>query len=258
MLTESQSWGLGQHRIIGIHGWFGPDNSWKNFGHWINPRRFTWALPDLRGYGSRRLEAGHFTIDEAAQDVLELADSLSWDQFSLVGHSMGALVAQRLLADHAARVQKFVAITPVPAAGIPFDDTTREFFASAADRLENRRMILNRSTGSRHLPNVISALLESSVLSSTPEAFRGYFASWSTAKFADELLAVTNSVKVIVGVNDTDLTLEVVKSTFGKTFDSCAFVQLEGCGHYPMLEAPLELVREIELFLDTELTETTQ
>jgi pimeloyl-ACP methyl ester carboxylesterase len=240
--------GVGKIRIVGFHGWFGPENSWASIGRWLNPQRFSWLLPDLRGYGMRRLEAGEFTLNEAAADAVALADSLGWDRFSVMGHSMGALAAQHVLAMHPMRVQKLIAVTPVPASGIPFDPATRDFFSGAADSLDTRKMILDGSTGGRLHASMVDAMLRNCVLETDAKAFAGYFKSWSSANFADKLKGTSIPTKVMVGSNDPHVTLEFMQATFGSIFTNCQFVTLEGSGHYPMLETPLQFVSEIERF----------
>ena len=50
--------------------------------------------------------SGRFTMDEIAGDTLALADELGWDEFDLVGHSMGGMAAQQVLAAEPRRVRR--------------------------------------------------------------------------------------------------------------------------------------------------------
>lgn len=56
------------------------------------------VAPDLRGHGSSDHPAGQesYRLDAFAHDVLALAGELGWDRFSLLGHSMGGMVVQRV------------------------------------------------------------------------------------------------------------------------------------------------------------------
>jgi len=71
---------------------------------WIDAGSFTYVLMDQRGYGDSRTADGACTVEEIAADAIVLADSLGWENFSVVGHSMGGKVAQRLVADAPERV----------------------------------------------------------------------------------------------------------------------------------------------------------
>jgi pimeloyl-ACP methyl ester carboxylesterase len=54
------------------------------------------VAPDLRGHGSSDHPDGAdaYSLATFAGDVVALADALGWDRFTLLGHSMGGMVAQ--------------------------------------------------------------------------------------------------------------------------------------------------------------------
>src|SRR4051794_2996521 len=141
--------GSGPHRVIALHGWFGDRGAFAKIRPYLDGDTFTYAFPDYRGYGEARDLTGEFTLAEIAGDVLALADKLGWDGFSLIGHSMGGTVIQRVLVDAPGRVHKLVGISPVPASGVPFDEDGRALFAGAPDEPANRRAILDFTTGNR-------------------------------------------------------------------------------------------------------------
>ena len=88
--------GSGPKRVVIVNDWLCDTSTWDGARAFLDGARFTFAFADLRGYGKSRERAGAFTIDEAASDVLALADALGWARFSIVGHSMSALVALHL------------------------------------------------------------------------------------------------------------------------------------------------------------------
>lgn len=70
-----------------------------------------WHLlaPDLRGHGSSDwVTPPRYVIEDFANDVLGLLDTLAVDKVALVGHSMGGRVAAWLAAHHAQRVRGLV------------------------------------------------------------------------------------------------------------------------------------------------------
>src|SRR6202034_513573 len=115
--------GRGDHRVIALHGWFGSALGWGTLTDYLNTAQFSYVFPDLRGYGSRRDEAGEFTMAEAAADALGLADALGWDRFSLVGHSMSGVAMQHVLLQAPYRVRRLVGVAPVPATGLPLGES---------------------------------------------------------------------------------------------------------------------------------------
>lgn len=66
--------------------------------------------------------SGSYTLDEAVDDVLRTADQLAISRFHLVGHSMSALVAQKIGLAAAARIQSVTLFSPVPPTGFHADE----------------------------------------------------------------------------------------------------------------------------------------
>jgi pimeloyl-ACP methyl ester carboxylesterase len=65
---------------------------------------------DLRGRGLSDKPPTGYGMEDHAQDVIALLDSLNLRQAVVVGHSFGALLGYYLAANHAARVERLVAI----------------------------------------------------------------------------------------------------------------------------------------------------
>ncbi len=144
-----ENYGSGSHKVVVLHGWFGDETFMRPMRDALSGGEFTYIFPAYRGYGASKRLTGAYTVEEIAGDVIALADKLGLDRFSLVGHSMGGKFIQRVALDAPARVDKMVAVTPVPAAAVPFDDQGWGLFSGAAAHLDNRRAIIDFSTGSR-------------------------------------------------------------------------------------------------------------
>src|SRR5260221_9394208 len=112
--------GKGPHKVIALHGWFGSAAGWGPYAKVLDEERFSYAFMDDRGYGGAKGVKGEFTMQEISADALALADALGWERFSLIGHSMGGKAVQQVVADAPGRGKKLVALTPVPASGLPF------------------------------------------------------------------------------------------------------------------------------------------
>lgn len=89
--------GAGPHKVVVLPGWFGDAHAFAPMEGALTGADFTYAFVDCRGYGGMMNVAGDYTMDEIAGDVLALADSLGFRQFSLIGHSMGGMAIQRVL-----------------------------------------------------------------------------------------------------------------------------------------------------------------
>lgn len=246
---QLQTEGYGPLRVLALHGWFGTSSSWQDTLRWLDPSRYTFALPDYRGYGSRIEESGAYTLDEMADDAVGLLDELGWEDFAIVGHSMGGKVAQRILVNEPGRVSKIVGVTPVPPGALPLDDETRAVFRRAADSAELRAQIVSASTGGRHSDFVVGSIVEESLRTSTPSAFRSYFDSWLGDDLTDEVKGSMAPVLVIVGEHDNAITHELMQHAFLPFYPNSRIEVLAACGHYPVFETPVALATAIDRFL---------
>jgi pimeloyl-ACP methyl ester carboxylesterase len=249
MTLGYQTFGTGPHKVMALHGWFGDHTTYAPMRHALSADEFTYVFPAYRGYGLSRHLTGSYTNKEIAADVVALADELGWDTFSLIGHSMGGKAIQRVLVDAPRRVRKLVAVTPVPAAAMPFDEATWGLFGGAAENLVHRRMILGFSTGNRLSEAWITYMADYSAQTATVEAFSGYLNAWAKEDFVAEVQGRDIPLKVIIGQHDMSLTEEVMKGTFLAWFKNAELEVMPNAGHYPMDETPVALATSIEAFL---------
>ena len=242
--------GSGYHHVLAIHGWFGSARGWGSFPDFIDGSAYTYVFMDLRGYGDRRHTTGAFTVDEVAADALAVADDLGWDRFSVVGHSMGAKFAHRVLLQAPHRVRKLVGLNAVPAGQMPMDNESWALFSGAPTEPRNRAAIIDFTTGNKLTKTFINRVVQYSLDNSTVEAFGTYLQAWAKSDFSALAKVDTGTpVKVIVGVNDPALPADFMEQTWLVFFPEAELVILPDAGHYPMFESPVSLATSIEEFL---------
>lgn len=95
--------------VVMLHGWPESSYCWEGVTAFLDPNLRVIA-PDLRGLGDseRSLDVKAYQKVELAKDMIEVIDALGINEFFLVGHDWGGIVAQELafLVPH--RVKKFV------------------------------------------------------------------------------------------------------------------------------------------------------
>ena len=241
--------GHGPRKVIALHGWFGHARGWGPYTQHLNGEDFSVAFMDNRGYGQRRGSGGPYTMAQIAQDALALADQLGWPRFSLVGHSMGGMAVQQVLAEAPERVQALVGITPVPASGVPFDPDGWTFFSSAAHSPAARRGILDLTTGNRLTSTWLDAMVESSLEQSDVDAFEAYLTAWAKTDFLARVQGKTTPVLVIAGEHDPALGETTCRATWMQHYPNAELQVMTNAGHYPMDETPIALATAVEKFL---------
>lgn len=129
----------GARRVLALHGWLDNAASFVPLAGHLD--RLDLALLDLPGHGhSASLPAGaDYTLVGAIHSVLDAADALGWDRFSLLGHSMGAGIASLVAAAAPGRVEALVAIEALGGLGETAGNTAgrlRESVAAARSMRE--------------------------------------------------------------------------------------------------------------------------
>ncbi len=241
--------GSGDHHVIALHGWFGSALGWGHLPEYLNQTQFTYVFPDLRGYGSRKSEPGEFTMSEAAADAIELADTLGWDRFSLIGHSMSGVAIQHVLDQAPQRVRRLVGVAPVPASGLPLGESEWSLFSAAAASPASRAMIVNYATGNRLTPAFIDEIVRHSVTNSDQAAFAAYLPSWARADLVARIKGNEVPVKVITGEYDPTQPAEFMEQAWLQVYPNSELEVMRGTGHYPMYETPVALAVSLEEFL---------
>lgn len=105
--------------VIALHGFPQTSAVWKGVTPVLVDAGFRVLAPDQRGYSPRaRPQAvSSYTLEHLCTDVLALADAAGAEQFSLLGHDWGAIVAWTLAGSWPDRVQTLTAVSvPHPAA----------------------------------------------------------------------------------------------------------------------------------------------
>lgn len=93
--------------LVFVHGYLGGGLQWADQVE-IFSEHFRVITPDLPGFGENHAMTTPETIRELAQYVLDELDKLEVDRFHLVGHSMGGMIVQEMVALAPARVDKLV------------------------------------------------------------------------------------------------------------------------------------------------------
>jgi pimeloyl-ACP methyl ester carboxylesterase len=102
--------GVGGRPLLLSHGFTGAK---EDFGDWIDAfaDEGWWVVaPDLRGHGDSDQPEREdlYSLALFAQDLLGLADELGWTRFSLIGHSMGGMIAQEVALAAPERIERLV------------------------------------------------------------------------------------------------------------------------------------------------------
>lgn len=115
-------WRGGERRVLALHGWLDNAASFDVIAPLLNADVI--AL-DLAGHGRsyHRAPQATYNVWDDLPDIVRVADYLRWNNFFLLGHSRGAIIAALLAAALPERISGVIfldGLTPPP---LPIEDT---------------------------------------------------------------------------------------------------------------------------------------
>jgi non-heme chloroperoxidase len=203
---------------------------------------------DLRGTGRSDAPTGGYSLERLARDVITVLDRLDLSDVVLVGHSFGAQIALLVAATVPGRLKRLALVCSngVRASrsdafpfGPPPERLERALVAAEEkDRAAARRQ--NVRAGFPATADLDPALVDRLVgwqLRMPSEAMIASLRTYLHADLTVELAAVKMPVLQILGADDPVTTVEGGPWVQERLADG-RLVVLDGCGHYPMFDAP--------------------
>ena len=204
-------------------------------------RAVAWDMP---GYGhSAPIEP--YTFKGLAQSCITLIESLQCGDVTLVGHSMGGMVAQEVVARRPELVNKLVLCGTSPSFGKPEGDWQRDFIAQRTAPLaagksmaELAQVLVPQMVGPAALPEGVRLATHcmSQVL---PSTYRRALEALVTFDRRANLANIRVPTLVLAGQEDRNAPPAVMKK-MAQAIARSTYLELPGIGHLQNLEAPEE------------------
>ena len=109
---------------------------------------------DLPAHGREPDVAGKYTVEKLVENVIELLNTLNIEQTHLCGHSLGGMVAQKLVVTNPSRFQKLILVETAFGTKNTFWERIQTSFARPFLRITPQEMLVDLSVkkyGSNHL-----------------------------------------------------------------------------------------------------------
>lgn len=224
--------------LVFVHGYLGGSAQWRDQVERF-ASEFDVITPDLPGFGrSRELQAPD-EIGAFADYVLEQVSAAGVERFHLVGHSMGGMIVQEMVARAPARVDRLVLYGTGPVGLLPgrFETIAESSRRVVADGVEatGRRISATWFVDYERAPNY-PVCAELAVLASEQAALAGLAAmeKWSGEA---ALAAIASPTLVLWG--DCDRTyLWPQTERLWQGIESAQLAVIPGCAHAVHLEKP--------------------
>ena len=224
------------HGIGGGHLMFAPQvETLASSGY----RAIAWDMP---GYGhSAPIEP--YTFKGLAQSCIKLIEVVKCESVTLVGHSMGGMVAQEVVARRPDLVNKLVLCGTSAAFGKPDGEWQRQFVAERTAPLEAgtsmaefAEQIVPRLIGPGSLPEGVKLATHCMAMVS-PVTYRRALEALVTFDRRANLPNIAVPTLLIAGEHDKNAPPAVMKR-MADAIPRSTFIQMRGIGHLQNLEAP--------------------
>ena len=183
-------------------------------------KKYQLIISDNRGMGYTTVNDITFTYKLFADDVVGLLTALGVKKASVLGHSLGSAITQKLLLEYPQRFNKAI------------------ICATSTDGSKVARVL----TGKVPDQPTIARQLEATTLRKTP---------------LDKLPSITNHVMLVVGTSATVVGVESSR-TIASAIPGAWLVQFRNAGHGVFRDAADEFVKIVLTFLDMNETVTAK
>jgi esterase len=234
--------------LVFIHGFLDDGASWAdviaNLESVPASRAFT---PDLPGMGKLSNVATPHNLLELTRYVLDETDGID-DPVVIVGHSMGAQIAELAAISAPYTVAGLVLISPVPLGGIALSDETADAMRKLASDGQAQRQMRQQLSVSLPVEKLDAMVI--SGLTVKPEIVSSLVDTWSTgSRLGSDPTTFSGPVLIVGGADDGFSTPELLKTVIAPRFPQASLVFEEHTGHWPHVEAPSEIASKIDSFL---------
>ena len=224
------------HGIGGGHLSFAPQvETFATAGY----RAVAWDMP---GYGhSAPIEP--YTFKGLAQSCIQLIESLKCKRVVLLGHSMGGMVAQEVVARRPDLVSRLVLCGTSPAFGKPDGEWQREFIAqrtapldAGKSMVELAETLVPQMVGPGSLPEGVR--LATICMGQVPAAtYRRALECLLTFDRRGNLGNIAVPTLLVAGEHDRNAPPAMMKK-MAKGIVNSTYIEMKGIGHLQNLEAP--------------------
>jgi pimeloyl-ACP methyl ester carboxylesterase len=233
--------------LVFIHGFLDGAAVWDDLTRHLGERAHGALRVDLPGMGARAAEPGPYSLDRFAADITPQIRALS-RPVVLIGHSMGAQIAELVAVRLNELVQGLVLLTPVPLRGTGLP----------AEAMHGFHALGGNPTAQRALRRNVSVNLDDIQLERLGQLgdrvdaeAAGTFANlWNEGHSSGtEPSRYLGPVLIIRGDGDTFATAGLISDGVTPRFNAPEVASIERAGHWPHVEQPAAIASVVELFV---------
>ena len=237
--------------LVFVHGYLGGSAQWQDQAEAF-ASRYRVITPDLPGFGRNHAVPAPEQIGDFADFVLEYVQDQGVDRFDLVGHSMGGMIVQEMVARAPQRIDRLVLYGTGPVGLLPgrfesIDESKRRVLADGVEACGRRisaTWFVDYERGENY-----PVCADLAVMASEQAALAGLsaMAQWSGEA---ELASIASPTLVLWGDCDRTYTWDQQQRLW-QGIEGARLAVIPGCAHAVHLEKPQLFNAILADFLDS-------
>ncbi len=220
--------------LVFVHGFLDNRRAWLPLAKGLAAAGYASTAVDLRGAGTLQSSPGPYTLNQAVEDVLSHIGTPD-GPVVMIGHSMGAQIAELAAAKLGNAVAALVLMTPTPLAGNTLPDEVRSMLRESGGDADAQQGI--RRAFSRNLSDAQIRELTAQEVMMGKDAVRGYYDAFAGGDACGKQATACACPVLILGAEeDPVIAAEMVRQIHGERFPGAALAFVANSGHWPQLE----------------------
>jgi pimeloyl-ACP methyl ester carboxylesterase len=253
--------------LLLLHGITSTSEAWRKTMPWL-AESYTVIAPDLLGHGRSAKPRGDYSLGAYAAGVRDLMAVLGFERGTLVGHSFGGGIAMQFAYLFPEYVERMALISSgglgrevhplLRAAVLPGSEwvlplLAREWSLKAGEAVRSvaGRLGLEAGPDLAEFARGYASLAEDGASDAFIHTMRSCIDPDGQRVSALDRLYLADQLPTLFiwGTNDPVIPVEHGRNAH-RVVPTSRYVEIEGSGHWPMLDAPERVVRELSAFID--------
>jgi pimeloyl-ACP methyl ester carboxylesterase len=259
--------GSGDQVLVLLHGITSTADAWRDVMDRL-AERYTVIAPDLIGHGRSAKPRGDYSLGAYAAGVRDLLAVLGYERGTVVGHSFGGGIAMQFSYLFPEYVERMALISSgglgtevhplLRAATLPGSEwvlplLAREWSVRAGDAVRTVAGKLGLEAGPdlAEFARGYASLTEEGASDAFIHTMRGVIDHEGQRVSALDRLYLADQMPTLIIWGDSDPVIPVEHGRNAhRIVEHGRYVEIEGSGHWPMLDAPDRIVRELTEFME--------
>lgn len=241
----------GKNVLVFVHGYLDGPDVWQRLIEQLGLPGWQTVVCRLER-AADGLATSSDTLERYARQVLTQVDAagvLGQDRLVIVGHSMGAQIAELAAVELADRVVGLALITPAPLAGYSLAPEVMARFESRAVLTDPVAIGVGKRGLAEALDDAAVDVLVDATLATGPDRALEQLRAWTGGHPAGHKPSSIAAQVLTAATDDRFFSADMLEQ--GATrFRHSAFERIPGAGHWPQLEQPAALARVLERFVN--------